>query len=28
MRHWMLILVTYFCIIKRCRPKGINTLNV
>ncbi|WMV29171.1 hypothetical protein MTR67_022556 [Solanum verrucosum] len=24
----MLILVTCVCIIKRCRPNGINTLNV
>ncbi|WMV09543.1 hypothetical protein MTR67_002928 [Solanum verrucosum] len=26
--RWMLILVTCICIIKRCRPNGISTLNV
>ncbi|WMV24847.1 hypothetical protein MTR67_018232 [Solanum verrucosum] len=26
--HWMSILVTYVCIIIRCRPTGISTLNV
>ncbi|WMV54944.1 hypothetical protein MTR67_048329 [Solanum verrucosum] len=26
--RWMLILVTRVCIIKRCRPNEINTLNV
>ncbi|WMV26087.1 hypothetical protein MTR67_019472 [Solanum verrucosum] len=26
--HWMLILVTCVCIIQRCRPNGISTLNV
>ncbi|WMV25621.1 hypothetical protein MTR67_019006 [Solanum verrucosum] len=25
---WMLILVTCICIIKRCRPNDISTLNV
>ncbi|WMV42504.1 hypothetical protein MTR67_035889 [Solanum verrucosum] len=24
----MLILVTYVCIIRRCKPTGISTLNV
>ncbi|WMV40986.1 hypothetical protein MTR67_034371 [Solanum verrucosum] len=26
--HWMPILFTYVCIIIRCRPTGISTLNV
>ncbi|WMV33924.1 hypothetical protein MTR67_027309 [Solanum verrucosum] len=26
--HWMPILVTCVCIIIRCRPTGISTLNV
>ncbi|WMV07152.1 hypothetical protein MTR67_000537 [Solanum verrucosum] len=26
--HWMPILVIYACIIRRCRPTGISTLNV
>ncbi|WMV55465.1 hypothetical protein MTR67_048850, partial [Solanum verrucosum] len=26
--HWVLILVTCVCIIRKCRPKGISTLNV
>ncbi|WMV49251.1 hypothetical protein MTR67_042636 [Solanum verrucosum] len=26
--HWMMILVTCGCIIRRCRPNDINTLNV
>ncbi|WMV51164.1 hypothetical protein MTR67_044549 [Solanum verrucosum] len=27
-RHWMLILVTCVCIIRRCSPTDISTLNV
>ncbi|WMV29231.1 hypothetical protein MTR67_022616 [Solanum verrucosum] len=27
MMHWMPIIVTCFCIIIRCKPTGISTLN-